>query len=183
MAGTRRSARVASSQGSQGSQVSSPPSQKSPNTANKKRKAEIGNSPSAKRGKQAPKEQKTIEESMDLDGYVRLSIVPSDADYLVIHPNLQSLKKSQRRLMNQRIHHWPMKKKRRATQTQSQRRSQRAMGKRRQMNLAPMTNRKPKRKPNPGRMRTIMIKMVFPRKKRIPRRASKQNLPLTGMTP
>lgn len=66
MAGTRRSARVASSQGSQGS---SPPAQSSPNSAGQKRKAESGASPSAKRGKTAPKEQKTIEESMDIDKY------------------------------------------------------------------------------------------------------------------
>lgn len=72
MAGTRRSARVASSQGSQ--QESSPSSQTSPNATNKKRKAESGSSPTAKRGKQAPKQQQTIEESMDVDTYAAFLI-------------------------------------------------------------------------------------------------------------
>ncbi|KAJ9655934.1 hypothetical protein H2198_005282 [Neophaeococcomyces mojaviensis] len=64
-AGTRRSARLSSSQQSQDS--SPPASQTSPAAAGKKRKAETGSSPSAKRGKKEAKQQKTIEEAMDLD--------------------------------------------------------------------------------------------------------------------
>lgn len=61
MAGTRRSARISSSQQSQ---ESSPPAkQASPNGTSQKRKADTGSSPVAKRGKKgAVKEQKTLEE-------------------------------------------------------------------------------------------------------------------------
>ncbi|KAK5105470.1 hypothetical protein LTS08_001747 [Lithohypha guttulata] len=63
----RRSARIASSQESQ--PPSSPPStsQSSSPATGRKRKAESGTSPVAKRGKQDDKQQTTIEESMDVE--------------------------------------------------------------------------------------------------------------------
>lgn len=78
----RRSTRIASSQGSQASSSPPAPSNSPPRATAKKRKAESGESPSAKRGKQAPKEQKTIEESMDVDKYVteRMSFNPAIAN-------------------------------------------------------------------------------------------------------
>ncbi|KAK5937486.1 hypothetical protein PMZ80_010104 [Knufia obscura] len=61
----RRSTRIASSQSQPDS--SPPKPQSSPASAGNKRKAAPGSSPVAKRGKKDAKEQKTIEESMDVD--------------------------------------------------------------------------------------------------------------------
>lgn len=67
----RRSTRIASSQGSQ---QSSPPSasQSSSPATGRKRKAESGASPSAKRGKKNEEKQTTIEDSMNIDKWDRL---------------------------------------------------------------------------------------------------------------